>query len=80
MPFYHAEVEAGVVRHEHVTVREGDKVGQLLRPAERIRHLLGVDAVDADVPLVERVVAQRRSDEPADLVHDDTVAHLHQPH
>ena len=72
-----SHVESGVVGDEGISGGEGDQVGELFAPERGALHIRGHDAVDAGVPLTERVVSQRGVDEPVGRVDDFTAPHLH---
>ena len=73
---YDSHVESSVVGNEHVSRGEADEVGKLFAPERRVHDIRRHDPVDAGVPLAERVVAERRMDEPACRVDDLPVTHL----
>ena len=72
----HAEVEGGVVGREDVAADERADLREQLPEAGPAGHLLGPDAVDADVVVVEGVVVFRRPHQPRGLLDDDAAADL----
>ena len=74
----HAEVEGGVVGGQHVAADEGADLREQLAEAGQAGHLLGPDAVDPDVVVVEAVVVFRRPHQPGCLLDDDAAADLAQ--
>ncbi len=71
-----AHVEARVVGDQDVAARELDEVGKLLAPERGVHDIRCLDSVDADVPVDEVVVTDRRMDQPPDPIDDLPVAHL----
>jgi GTP-binding protein YchF len=70
----HLHIEARVVRHEDIGSGEGAQPVELLGPSRGIRHLMRMDAVDLDVPLLELVVTRGRTDQPSGGRDDLSVA------
>lgn len=69
-------IESSVVSNEGVARGEGDQIRKLLAPKRRIVDIRSHDAVNTRVPFVERVVADRRMNEPPGLLDDFAVAHF----